>query len=213
MPRRRVLQSAAPVIAVLSLGLSVLSVATDGFQAVTEEGARRLRIAREAPAVTALSLEDMHGRGIVLGGRVANDTSGSGRSVDLVEFIYTTCPTVCQAAGSDYARLRDKLVEAGLAGSVRLLSVSFDPANDDGPAMRDYAGRHGANGVVWTVARLRADDLIRVQDEYGLRVIPDQWGGFQHNAAVHLVNHQGRLSGIFDINDVDGIFNAVAAKQ
>lgn len=190
-----------PLLAVL-LGASALALGTDGFRALTEEGARRLRVAEDAPPVPALVLEDMGGGALFLGPGAAGPPAA-------VEFVYATCPDVCVAAAADFARLRDRIVAAGLGGGVRLLSVSFD--SRDGPAeLRDYGERHGADGETWTVARTRPEDLPELRRGYGLRVIPDGWGGFRHNAAIHVVDGAGRLVGIFDTADVDGAFRALA---
>lgn len=192
-----------PSLAVL-LGGCTLALGTDGFRALTEEGARRLRVAEEAPPAPFLVLEDMRGAEVPLG---RGPAAPGGPAA--VEFVYATCPDVCVAAAADFARLRDRLVAAGLGGRARLLSVSFDPR--DGPAeLRDYGERHGADGRTWTVARPLPGDLPRLLRGYGLRVIPDGWGGFQHNAAIHVVDGEGRLVGIFDTADVDGAFRALA---
>ena len=80
---------------------------------------------------------------------------------------------------------------------------------DDPEQMRFYAAQHGADGARWTIARPRGDMLATMLDSFGVRVIPDEWGGYQHNVAVHMVDGQGRLGGIFDTDDVAGILNAL----
>lgn len=189
----------APGLVVLA-GLAGLWGATDGFRALTEEGARRLEIASNPRAVPDLQLQDMTGARL----RLADAET----AIVLVEFIYTTCPTICQTAGEEFARLRDRVADAGLDGSVRLVSVSFDPDRDDPEAMRAYGALHGADGRIWTVARSARRDLDRLKKGFGLRVIPDEWGGYQHNAAIHVVS-DGRLVGLRDIDDVAGALDLV----
>lgn len=196
-----------PPLLALLLGGAGLALGTDGFRALTEEGARRLRVAEETPPAPLLVLEDMRGAE----SRLGHDPGTRARPA-AVEFVYATCPDVCVAAAADFARLRDRVVEAGLGGRVRLLSVSFDPR--DGPAeLQDYGKRHGADGRTWTVARIPPADLPRLRRGYGLRVIPDGWGGFQHNAAIHVLDGEGRLVAIFDTADVDGAFRALAGLR
>ena len=93
-----------------------------------------------------------------------------------------------------------------------MLSVSFDPLRDRPQEMRGYAGIHGADGAIWMIARIRPRYLDLMKRSFGLRVIPDEMGGYQHNAAIHLIDQTGRLSGIFDTDDVNGVFNAVRSK-
>lgn len=196
-----------PSIAVVLLGGGGLWAATDGFRALTEETARRLQVAEIQPQVPPLLLEDMNGRLLVLGeGRV------NGPQITIVEFIYTSCPVICQTAGSDYARLSERLRWAGLDDRVRLISVSFDPENDGPDQLSGYAEAHGADGGLWNVARIRPEDLPVMKRSFGVRIIPDEWGGYEHNAAMHLIDPQGRFSAVFDIDDVDGAFRALEER-
>lgn len=174
----------------------MLGLATDGLAALTTEGARRLSATRDAPELPRVAIETM-------AGTVAPLPAMPRATV--VEFIYTTCPDICQAAGDEMAQLRDRLAGGPLADRVRLVSVSFDPARDDPAQMAKYGRWHDADGTVWTVARPEdAQDLPRLLDAYGVTVIPDRFGGFAHNTALHVVSPSGRLSAILDMDDLDG---------
>ena len=76
------------VVAVLALGFTALWAATDGFRVVTAEGARRLQVERRPRALPPVSMVDHEGRPFAW-------TDLNGRPV-LVEFIFTTCPDICQ---------------------------------------------------------------------------------------------------------------------
>lgn len=190
-----------PSIVALVLGAGLIWGATDGLSALTDEGARRVRIAKEAPALPVFALEDMYGETIELG-----SGDGAADQAMIVEFIYTSCPTVCQSSGAPYAQLRDRLAASGMRGRVRMLSVSFDPNNDDFDALQTYARLHQADGETWTVARIAPDDFAAVKKAFGLRIIKDEWGGYQHNVAMLVVNPAGELVRAFDNDDVDGVY-------
>ena len=196
-----------PSCTVILLGGGALWMATDGFRAFTEEGARRLYVAENRPAIPLLALEDMNGNQLKLLSK-----SESSEKVTLVEFIYTSCPTICQTAGSEFARLRDSFSEAGLGELIRMISVSFDPLHDPPAKLREYATNHGADGTIWTIARVNGQDLDLMNRSFGLRVIPDGMGGYQHNAAIHLIDRTGNLSSIFNIDDVSAVSGAVRSK-
>ena len=190
--------------AVLTLGAALvggasLYHATDGLQAFTAEGARRVDITEMQPSVPEFVVEDMSGTQQPL--RPQSD------EIVLIEFIYTTCPTICQTSGGEFAELRDAL--SSRDAEVRMLSVSFDPEVDDLEALRGYAELHSATGNPWSVARLRKRDLKQVLDFFQVTVIPDKWGGYQHNTAVLLVNANGNLAGIYNTNAIDEIVEAV----
>ena len=133
--------------------------------------------------------------------------------MQLVEFIYTSCPTICQTAGSDLARLRDRLENDGYARKARILSISFDPQNDNVAQLRDYGERHGADRVIWTIGRPRQEDLDKILGAFGVTVIPDGYGGYQHNAAIHVLSPSGKLSAILDTDDIEGVLAEIARLQ
>lgn len=188
-------------LAVVLAGGAALWQATDGLAALTSERARRLSALTDMPAVPAFPVETMTGEHLLL-------PTHDGKAI-VVEFIYTNCPTICQAAGAEMARLRDRLATEAFAGSVRLVSLSFDPARDTQGQMAEYGRWHGADGPVWTVARPEGDALPALLHAYGVTVIPDRAGGFIHNAALHVVSPDGRLTAILDMDDLDGAEKAL----
>lgn len=195
------MRAAVASLAVLVLGSLLLWQGTDGGQALTAEGARRLAALRDAPEVPQVVLTGADEQSLSLG--------GPADSVTLVEFVYTTCPTICQLSGADFARLRDAVVAEGLEDRVQLLSVSFDPANDGPEALAAYGAAHGADGRIWSVAVPEAADLPALLDAFGVVVIPGPFG-FEHNIAIHVVDPRGRLVAITDADDIAG---ALAAAQ
>lgn len=205
----RFLKSLAPACAVLLIGGGALLAATDNLQALTEEGARRLQAAHDKPPINRFVAEDMNQHSVTIG--TPNNVDES--AVTLIGFIYTTCPTICQTGGSDFAILRDRLRSGGLGDHVKIVSLSFDPARDTPNQLKEYGDVHEADGAIWTVARPDAEDLPSVIGDFGIRVIPDEFGGYQHNAAAHLVDKDGRLVGIFDTDDTDSIVAAIQAAQ
>ena len=87
--------------------------------------------------------------------------------------------------------------------------MSFDPERDDPEALSVYGEAHGADGAAWTVARPRSEDLPALLERFGVVVIPDNWGGYAHNAAIHLIDRKGRFARLFDIDAVEEAHAAV----
>lgn len=183
---------------VFAAGLAAAHSATDGFEAYTLESARRLA-ALNAPAPVpdlALELADA-------GGARLRDLPGR---VLLVDFIYTSCPTTCAALGSVYARLQRRLAPEIAAGTVRLVSISFDPGRDGPAELRAYRARYSQDAAGWDLGRPeRAAELKRWLAAFGVVVIPDGLGGYAHNAALHVVGPDRKLVAILDFDDIDGI--------
>jgi protein SCO1/2 len=181
--------------AVASLVLGAASGAlvwqgTDGFRTLTSEQARRMAIERAPRALPHVVLEDQDGRAFTLaeyrGQRVA------------VDFVYTQCTKVCPLLSVGFQRV-DREQRARRPGDrLQLVSVTFDP-RDTPEHLRAYAARYGADGRGWRFARVRnGADLTSLLNAFDVVVIPDGWGDFQHNAAVLVVDAQGRLSRVLD---------------
>lgn len=173
----------------LALVVGGLAAGTGGFRAFTTESARRLAVARSPRPLPDVLLEDQRGRRFRL-----NDLRGH---PVLVEFIYTRCTSYCVALGTAFQRMKRTLAREG--SPVRLLSISFDPRHDDLARLREYAGRYGARAPRWRVARpVDPGRLPTLLQAFGVKVIGDGLGGFTHNAAIMLVDRDGRLSHIYD---------------
>lgn len=189
------LRRALPSVLVAALCGGLLWTATDGGRAFTSEAARRLDVRQHPRPVPAMQLEDMAGRSVAL-----RPQQGE---VVLVEFIYTVCGDICQIAGTNFGQLRDRLQAENIP--VRMISVSFDPQRDTPQQMASYGDQHGADGQMWTVARPSGADLPALLDRFDVIVIPDEWGGFQHNAAIHVIDPSGRFAAAFDIDAVEEV--------
>ncbi len=197
-----VLRTSLASVALLVAGGLALAAATNGFQAFTTETARRVAVRALPVELPAVALESHSGARFTLA-----DLRGTWL---LVDFIYTRCPTFCTALGGDFAQLERQLVDPITRGKVQLLSISFDPTQDTPARLTAYLGRFQGRELGWQAARpLTADGLRRITAAFGVTVIPDQLGGWTHNAAIHLVDPEGRLVDIFDVGDVDRIREAV----
>jgi len=192
----------ATLLAIL-LGSVVLWTETDGLRALTAESARRLKVADAPVIVPPTSLELATGETIKFSDFV-------GRVV-LVDFIYTQCPTLCVALGTNFARLQDALRRAERS-DVKLLSISFDPEHDTPEALRAYGEAYGADMRLWSLARVNdGAELKRLLTVFGIVVIRDESGGFTHNAAIHLVDSNGRLARIYDPDDIAAALEGIGA--
>lgn len=178
---------------VLVTGIGALAWGTEGFRVVTSEGARQLAVERTPRPVPDVRLVDQDGNSFAL-------SDYRGRTV-LVEFIYTRCPTLCGVLGDDFRRVLALMRRLAPDQEIDLLSISFDPANDDREALKLYGDRYGARAPRWRVA-VPADRraLPTLLQTFGVVVIPDGLGGFVHNSAVYLVDARGRLARILDLD-------------
>lgn len=194
------------LLCVALAGGSALVLTTDGLRAFTSEDARRLEVSEAPVQLPVLDVLDTDGRPVSL--------SDPDR-VTLLDFVYTRCETVCRALGSEFQQLQTEIRARGLQNRVRLLSISFDPEHDTPAELAAYARHQHADGAVWQFAVLaKAADLPRLLGNFGIVVIPDGLGGFEHNAAIHVVDQRGRLVRIMDIsNPAAALAEAVARGE
>lgn len=189
----------------LALGGAVLTVATDGFHAFTSETARRLAVRRDPPPVPAVLLETQSGARLDL-------AELRGRWV-LVDFIYTRCLTWCLALGGEFAQLQDQLAAPLADGRLVLLSISFDPVHDTPAELAAYQQRFRGRGHGWIVARPTSEDGLRqLLRTFGVTVVPDGMGGYVHNAAIQVVDPQGRLVLILDAGNPQAVAQTMRGK-
>ncbi len=195
------LRSIVATLLAISLGGLALWTETDGLRALTAESARRLAVASAPVIVPATHLELATGETIKFA-----DLAGD---IVFVDFIYTRCPTLCVALGTNFARLQDALRRTG-RDDVRLLSISFDPEYDTPEALRAYGEAYGADMRLWSLARVNdSAELKRLLAVFGIVVIEDEAGGFTHNAAIHFVDRNGRLARIYDQDDIEAALEGI----
>lgn len=192
-------------LAIIAAGVATLATATDGFRAFTTETARRIAVSEHPRALPPVRLQTAAGQSI-------DFAAFHGRWL-LVDFIYTRCVTYCSVQGTEFARLQRRLARPIAAGRVALLSISFDPARDGPAELAAYQQRSGDHGPGWIAARPRdARDLQALLRTFGVKAVPDGLGGYVHNAAINLVDPEGRLVAILDWDDPRGAVRYVDAR-
>lgn len=190
------LRTIIATVVVLIAGVAAFWQGTDGFRAATSEGARRIEVLRQPRALPPAALEDQDGVVFHL-----HDYRGK---LIVLEFIYTRCPRICLALGTSFEHLRDLVQASILKDHVVLLTVTFDLAHDGPAELSAFADLYGGAGDGWRFARPRsAEDLERLLDAFGVIVKPDGYGGYVHNAAIHVVDGAGQLVRILDGDAVD----------
>lgn len=189
----------------LALGVAFIWGAwrqTSGFDVWTFEGRRQMQVAAgelRAPVVTL-----RHADGSDAPAPWHADSAAP--AAYLVDFIYTRCPGLCRALGSEYQQMQRQLIVRGhhdpAYRGVQLLSVSFDVVHDGVPQLQRAAEQWGAQEVHWRFAVPASEaDSRSLLRSLGVVAIPDGAGGFVHNGDIHLLDRQGRLRGLFGFDE------------
>jgi protein SCO1/2 len=194
-------RSAFAATVIFLSGIGLLAAVTDGFHAFTSETARRLAILEQPVTIPPATLQSHKGEDFHLG-----DLSGR---VVVIDFIFTRCPTVCHALGAQFRHIADELQRRGLDSETVLLSISFDPDYDHPQQLMAYLRRYGEPRENWLAVRIAdKQELRRWLEEFGVVVVQTE-AGYEHNAAVHIVDPQGRLVAILDYEATQQILEAV----
>lgn len=187
------LRTALASAAIVLMGWLSAAWLTNGFQVWTAEGARRSAVVAapvDSPSAGLL--------GAGLTGLDLPDVLASPGRATIVSFMYTRCPGVCLALGSSFQQLQ-RAAAVNEGGGVSLLSISFDPGHDGLDQLAAYSAAWRADPTVWRVATVPdAAQLQRLLNAWQVVVIADGRGGYEHNAALLVIDGRGRLVRIFD---------------
>jgi len=151
--------------------------------------------------------------------------------VALVSFVYQHCSdgSACPAALATWKRVDDALAaRPALARHVRLVTVSFDPANDTPERMAELA-RHLRPRSDWRFLTASSEAELRpVLADYGQDVLPlvgtsgERLGLLQHLTKAFLVDQHGDVRGIYGsgflsaqilLNDAQTVLTAESATR
>jgi protein SCO1/2 len=136
----------------------------------------------------------------VLRGR--NEMSGK---ITIVDFFFTSCPSICPVMSKEMERVQDAFRDEGL---VQIYSISLDPDYDTPEVLSRYASLYGAKPNRWfflTGERSQIYELARC----GF-VLPAIDGGgnpddFVHSDKFILVDEDGRIRGYYSGTNREGV--------
>lgn len=179
---------------------------TAGFEVWTFEGRRQLQIAAGELRAPTVAMHHAFGERTLVW-----PPADATPSAHLVDFIYTRCPTVCRTLGSQYQQMQQQMQHDPRLVRVQLASISFDLAHDGRAELRQLARTLRADPTRWSFAVPASEgDADRLLHALGVVAIADGAGGFVHNGDIHLLDHEGRLRGLFTIDEWP---QALAAAQ
>jgi protein SCO1/2 len=120
--------------------------------------------------------------------------------VTLITFVYTQCPfeDYCPLVSKNFAQIYKAMrSNPALSANVRLLSVSFDPAHDTPPVLRQYAATFSATTGGspldrWQFATAPPKDLEKITQFFGVFYDPS---GSQvvHSLSTSVISPQGTI--------------------
>ena len=82
----------------------------------------------------------------------------------LLQFIFTTCPTICPSMSSIFSAAQDRF--GSDLNRVRMISVSIDPEHDTPARLEEYARKFKAKSQ-WQFLTGSLDNIVAVQKAFG----------------------------------------------
>lgn len=184
------------IFVVLLFGAILFYIGTDGFTAYTVETARVNKLMEENRVFPEVTLEDSKER-------VYSFSEFEGKYV-MLTFIYTACSDVCPQLEFNLAEVYKQIPPKYIGKDIVFLSISFYPKNDDPATLEKYRYYFDSDGETWRLARIsdqqQLDGLLM---DFGVTVIPDENGNFQHNSAFYLVDPNGILIEVMDYEEIE----------
>lgn len=108
--------------------------------------------------IPPVALVDMHGGEVSLAAELESD-----RPV-LLNFIFTSCTTICPVLSAAFAEVQDIL--GAESDEIRMISISIDPDYDTAARLRDYAEAHGA-GPGWQFLTGTLSNVLAFERAFG----------------------------------------------
>jgi len=118
--------------------------------------------------------------------------------VYVVEFFFTTCPTICPIMNKNMKKVQDAFYgnpDFGIA------SITIDPRGDTPEVLKSYAENYGATHPHWHFLTGNKDDIYRLSNVgFKLYSAEDETaeGGFEHSGLFALIDKEGNIRSRYD---------------
>lgn len=107
--------------------------------------------------------------------------------VYIVDFFFTSCPTICPKVKQQMLRIYNKFEEDN---RVKLISHSIDTRNDSVPKLKHYASKLEVSSDKWHFVTGEKDHIYEMADDYFIvaKEDPEAPGGYDHSGTLILVD-------------------------
>ena len=149
----------------------------------TNEDLAFLEINGEPKKVPAFSFTDQNGETIT-----NEDYKGE---VYIVEFFFTTCPTICPRMSSNLVQIQDAFKGIENFG---VASFTINPEHDSPEVLKAYAEQYGITNPNWHLMTGNEDAIYKLANEgFNLYTAKDGEieGGFEHSGNFALIDKNG----------------------
>jgi protein SCO1/2 len=119
--------------------------------------------------------------------------------VYVVEFFFTTCPTICPIMNSKMLALQNEFIENSNFG---IASISITPEFDTPKVLKEYADRQGAKHKNWHFLTGKSEEIVYDLSNKGFKLYAgkgdENHGGFEHSGLFALIDKDGYIRSRID---------------
>ena len=144
-----------------------------------------LEVNGQRKKVPAFSFKDQNGKIIT-----NKDYEGK---VYLVEFFFTTCPTICPLMSKNLVQIQNNFLTHKDFG---VASFTINPAHDTSEVLKAYADQYGVTNPNWHFMTGDIDAIYKLANTgFNLYTAqdPDAAGGFEHSGNFALIDKNGYI--------------------
>jgi protein SCO1 len=118
----------------------------------------------------------------------------------VVDFFFTSCPTICPKVTAQMLRLYDKYKDND---QIMLLSHTIDVKHDTIPKLKFYADKLNVKAPKWRFVTGAKDSIYRIANDYFsvAKEDPNTPGGFDHSGRLILVDSKKMVRAFCDGTD------------
>jgi protein SCO1 len=124
--------------------------------------------------------------------------------VYVVEFFFTSCPTICPVMSHNLRNIEDEIKNPNLG----FISVTIDPKRDTPARLLEYANQIGVKSPNWHHLTASRDEIEKLADQFNIYVGKDETTaeGLNHSGKLALVDKQGNIRSRYDKMGVPILF-------
>lgn len=119
--------------------------------------------------------------------------------VYLVEFFFSTCPTICPVMNTNMRAIEEEINDPNFG----IISISIDPDNDTPEKLKQHAQRIGVKSPNWHFLTGNRTYIGNLADEFDIYVgnQEDESENLNHSGMIALVDKDGNIRCRFDKNN------------
>lgn len=142
---------------------------------------RELRVIGKAPAFSFTNQD----------GKTITEADYAGK-VHLVEFFFSSCPTICPIMNENMVKLQSKF---GKNADFGIASFTIDPENDTPEQLKKHAEELGVTMTHWNFLTGKEEDIFALAGKFKLYVgkNDEAAGGFEHSGLFALIDKKGNI--------------------